>query len=480
MKTMSGLDTMSWILLIVSLACAALAGCVQGTVYDGNRYPIKELEIQLTNEATGKVMTVFTDEIGKFRFFPVFNGQYNLTASRYSYDDLEMTFEKNMDLYVVKEAVMANRSTVVVHEFEPPSLEPMRALDPNLATRGFTVYLPPSYMVEPDRRYPTIYLLHGNTHDNLSYFAPYHPLGIGLNLQSLMDDLISRGVAQELVLVVPNGELPDTWIEGNWRGSFFVNSVHNGEFETFVAEDLIDCIENNTDHCLWDDGDEGYRVIPSGESRAINGMCMGVLGALNMVLHYPGKFAAVAANFGLASLNEFIFPFSEGVIPFMVRYFDDPEVQEFVDTRIGALYQAFDGEHFPDNEFPIELGPDGEVIMTMVEDSFDPQGPEVELWSSFFLRYDPYTYLSEHPETIAGLSFYLDCGDHDSLQLYENNMAFSALLEDLGLEPSLSLGPENRHFFELYPNMSHVGLESDDRVQKALAFLANHLSGDDL
>ncbi|MFC1889950.1 alpha/beta hydrolase-fold protein [Thermodesulfobacteriota bacterium] len=466
---------------IVSLLGLILGGCkVHGIVYDSNNYPIKGIQVQLTDMSTGEVMVGITNGEGEFNFNPVSDGQYRLTASRYGYQDLVKTFDKVLDDHLVKDAVMVNKSTVMVHRFEPPSLTPMKEIEPEIAVRDFSVYLPPSYQLMADKHYPVIYLLHGNGHNHLSYFNPYDiQLGLGTNLQSIMDELIAHGLSQELILVIPDGNLPLTWVPSVNRGSFFTNSAYNGDFERFVAEDLVDCIENNADHCLWDDSDFGYRVIPSGGSRAIDGICMGGLGALNMGFHYPGRFAAVACNFGLATLNEFIFPFGEGVDPILTKYFGDEDFAEFVNQRIEAMFAAFDGEHYPDYILPISFGPEGEVIMTMVENPEDPEGPLVELWSHFFLRYDPRFYLMDHPEAIEGLSFYLDCGDHDSYQLWDNTAAISAALEDLGLEPSLSLGPENRHFYEIYPNLAHVDFETHGRVVKALTFLANHLDGDE-
>jgi len=400
-----------------------------------------------------------------------------VTASRYAYCDLEATFEKREDAYLVKDAVMANRSAVKVHRFNPPALAPMREIAPDIAARAFTIYLPPSYGVMEDRRYPVIYLLHGNTQNHLSYFGTYSG-GFGLNLQSVLDELASPNGYREVILVVPDGDLPESWMhQASHRGSFFVNSAHNGAFETYVAEDLVDCVENNADHCLWNTSDEGYRVIRARQSRGLHGMCMGALGAMNMALRYPGKFTAVVGNFGITSLNEFIFPYSGDVEPLMVGYLKEPDLQEVMDTRLATLAPSLDGEHYPDNEFPIFLGPDGEVLMTMVEDPENPVGPQVELWSAFYLRSDPYTYLAEHPEAIEGLSFYIDAGATDEFQLFENNSAFSALLADLGLAPSLDIGPESRHFFEIYESLSHVDHITFHRIRKALEFLLNHLKG---
>ena len=249
----------------------------------------------------------------------------------------------------------------------------------------------------------------------------------------------------------------------------------NGAFETYVSQDLIECVETNRDNCLWDGRDEGYRVIPSGASRGVHGICMGGIGAMNMALHGPGRFAAVASNIGPVSFDQFIHPFQAELDPLLDQLRHDPDFLVFLVERMKAVYMALDPEHFPDNEFPVWFGPLGHMNMTYVTDPENPSGRPVELWSNFYLDNDPYTYLAEHPEAAEGLSFYLDCGSGDDLQLYDNNAAFSALLEDLGLPPSRDLGPDNRHFFEIYPSKHHVDEEVKERVMMALTFLARHL-----
>lgn len=366
---MRGVHRTAWILFTLLLSLAVESGCIHGTIVDSHDYPMRHLEVQLTDLETGRVMVGRTNDDGKFLFFPALDGRYRITASRYAYCDLEASFEKREDTYLLKDAVMSNRSSVKVHRFNPPSLAPMRDIAPDIATREFTIYLPPSYGVMEDRRYPVIYLLHGNTQNHLSYFGTYSG-GFGLNLQSVLDELVS-----------PNG------------------------------------------------------------------------------------------------YKEFILPHSGDVEPLMVRYLKEPDLQELIDVRLVSMAPSLDGEHYPDNEFPIFLGPEGEVLMTMVEDPENPEGPEVELWSNFYLRNDPCTYLAENPEAIEGLSFYIDSGERDEFQLFENNSAFSALLADLGLEPSLDIGPANRHFFEIYPSLSHVDHITFHRIRKALEFLLNHLKG---
>ena len=59
---------------------------------------------------------------------------------------------KNLKL----DLVMENRSRVEFRTFAPPSLAPMMAVSPEIAVRQFAVYYPPSYDLEPTKRYPII------------------------------------------------------------------------------------------------------------------------------------------------------------------------------------------------------------------------------------------------------------------------------------------------------------------------------------
>jgi len=467
--------TIRWAgLLVLALLFAGCSptGCIQGGIVDGNGYPVKGLKVTITNMDTHKQLVTHTDSYGNYLYtFPPL-GSYTLSASRYGYEDLTLAFDYMGGTLELKQRVMANLSTVEVFTIQPPSLASMETVQPDIASRDVTVYLPPSYREISDRRYPVIYYLHGNGQNNWTFFREYSV--VTMNLQSLMDELTGTGQIPEAIMIVPNGDLPLDWIESPWRGSFFTDSSVNGKFQTFVAEDLVDCMEHNADHCLWPDSDEGLRIISDGASRGIVGLCMGVIGALNVALRYPGQYAAVANNFGPVSLNEILFPFGEGVEPIVMQLIDNPQFEEFALERLKAVYPALDPEHYPDNKLPVELGT-GEIVLTTDVDPTNPGGPEVELWSNFYLDNDPYTYLAAHPEAIEGLSFYLDCGDHDTLQLWDNNAAFSALLESLGLPASLEMTPENRHFFEIYPNLGHVDMEGQSRVIKALTFTANHL-----
>lgn len=142
--------------------------------------------------------------------------------------------------------------------------------------RSFLVYLPPSYQdtATPERRYPTLYLLHG------SPGSEYDWIRGGKAVQSA-DTLIGLGKIPELIMVFPdgNGRNGET---SEWGNSFDQKQL----MENFVALDLVHFI------------DQTYRTIPTPGYRAIGGFSMGGFGAMNIAVHHPDIFGSVIALAG--------------------------------------------------------------------------------------------------------------------------------------------------------------------------------------
>jgi len=146
-----------------------------------------------------------------------------------------------------------------------PSLKGNLLGDP--VEQSVAIYLPPSYDASPEKRFPTLYLLHGFTGTN-KIWTGY------LRLQSLMDDLIKRGESRELIVVMPNG-----W--NAYKGAFYANSTVTGNWEDYIYRDLVQNIDTN------------YRTIPRAESRGIAGHSMGGYGAMTLAMRHPDVFSAV-------------------------------------------------------------------------------------------------------------------------------------------------------------------------------------------
>jgi enterochelin esterase-like enzyme len=150
---------------------------------------------------------------------------------------------------------------------------PAPALHSNLletpTIQSAAVYLPPSYDLQPDRRFPVIYLLHG-------IFDDYGVWIEIVRVPEILDRLIANGEIPEVIVVMPNA--------GNrYGGGYYRNSPVSGNWEDYIAEDLVTQV------------DAQFRTIPSVESRAVVGHSMGGYGALNLAMNRPGVFSVVWA-----------------------------------------------------------------------------------------------------------------------------------------------------------------------------------------
>ena len=147
-----------------------------------------------------------------------------------------------------------------------------RALEGNLEgdspDRDVTVYLPPSYRTEPARRYPVVYLLHGyaGTDENWT--------GRQANLPESADKLAAAEQLHEMIVVMPNAFTLH-------KGSMYSNSVTTGDWETYVAYDLVAYIDGH------------YRTIADRESRGLAGASMGGYGAIRIGMKRPDAFSSL-------------------------------------------------------------------------------------------------------------------------------------------------------------------------------------------
>ena len=147
------------------------------------------------------------------------------------------------------------------------------------APRDYTVYLPPSYDVSSERRYPILYLLHGMLDDNHCWVNPERG-----GLQSVADELIAQGKACEMVIVTPcaGGEA-----NKDWNGYF---NMRGWNYEDFFMKEFMPFIEQE------------YRVYNDRGHRAVAGLSMGGGAATSYSQRYPDLFCACYAMSALMDI----------------------------------------------------------------------------------------------------------------------------------------------------------------------------------
>jgi S-formylglutathione hydrolase FrmB len=143
-------------------------------------------------------------------------------------------------------------------------------LEGDSADRAVSVYLPPSYGADQKRRFPTIYLLHGLGGTESTFLEPR------AELQQSADRLAAAQGFNEFIVVTPNAFT----LHG---GSLYTASTTTGDWERYVAEDLVAYIDTN------------YRTVAQRMSRGIAGHSAGGYGALRIAMKRPDVFAHVYA-----------------------------------------------------------------------------------------------------------------------------------------------------------------------------------------
>ena len=134
--------------------------------------------------------------------------------------------------------------------------------------RDVTVYLPPSYASDQNRRFPVVYLLHGYGGREDTFTTRL------ASLQESGDRLaIAQGFSSAIV-VTPSAYTLH-------KGSMYSNSPTTGDWERFIAEDLVAYMDKN------------YRTLPSRLSRGLAGHSMGGYGALRIGMKRPDVFGAL-------------------------------------------------------------------------------------------------------------------------------------------------------------------------------------------
>jgi enterochelin esterase-like enzyme len=129
--------------------------------------------------------------------------------------------------------------------------------------RPSAIYVPPGY--EPSRRYPVVYLLHGMRGSPSSIFR-------GLRLATVADRLIAAGAAPFIAVLPVAGPKvrPDS---GEWAGVW----------EDYLVRDVVPWV------------DEHLPTIASARGRALEGLCAGGFGAVDMGLRHPGIFGTLGS-----------------------------------------------------------------------------------------------------------------------------------------------------------------------------------------
>lgn len=157
---------------------------------------------------------------------------------------------------------------------KPVTIERIRVNSPAIAgnlegesaDRDVIVILPPGYAASKRQRYPVVYALHGYSIGAEQWAKEIHVPGS-------IEGAFGKG-ARPMIVVMPDSKTVH-------NGSMYSRSPTTGDFETFVARDLVAAI------------DAKYRTIPRRESRGLIGHSMGGYGASRIGMNHADVFGAL-------------------------------------------------------------------------------------------------------------------------------------------------------------------------------------------
>jgi len=145
-----------------------------------------------------------------------------------------------------------------------PGLEQRRFASAVAGTEvTYHVWLPPGYGDEPDRRYPTLYWLHGSGGGDAGLVP----------LARLFAGWVRSGELPPLVVIFPNGMPQSMWCDA---------ADGHLPMETVVIRELVPHV------------DATLRTIATREGRVVEGFSMGGYGAARFGFRFPELFRAVS------------------------------------------------------------------------------------------------------------------------------------------------------------------------------------------
>ena len=329
-----------------------------------------------------------------------------------------------------------------VHEIESEALRDNALGDPN--RRPLWVYVPPGYDEEPDRRYPSIYVIQGLT-GQLDMWRNRMPFR--RNFPELADGLFASGDSPPALLVYV-----DCWT--SIGGSQFLDSPGTGRYHTYLCDEVVAWV------------DERYRTLAAPEHRGISGKSSGGYGAMVTPMLRPDLFGGLATHAGDALFENCYLPeFRESVRALRDEY-EGSYDRFWEDFRTRPAFSK-DSDHFLLDSWCMAACYSADDDGT-VRPPFDVATGELieDLWERW-LEKDPVRMVARHAEAVRGLrAIYIDAGKKDEWYLDLGAEAFRRAVADAGATDV---------FFELF-DATHMGIEY--RYPIGVKYLAERLSPD--
>jgi S-formylglutathione hydrolase FrmB len=255
--------------------------------------------------------------------------------------------------------------------------------------KDIQIILPPGYNEQDTVTYPVVYFLHGMFSNQSGY----------PQVNSVLNTLYNNNLISEFILVKPDGS------SNPYYGSFYSNSLLNGNYEDYIVDDVINYVEST------------HKVKPGRENRFIMGHSMGGFGAMKIALKYPEKFRGVAAHSGPLDFNNF-----DAQLPYILQENggSPPYIYHPNSGVFSILFFAMAGAFSPNlsNNYSVDIPLDENgVFINSIMEKWMEHNPSGLINS--LINYTP--------------AIYFDCGTLDELQLFIHNTGFRDTLDITGI-----------------------------------------------
>ena len=268
------------------------------------------------------------------------------------------------------------------HVVESEALRDNPLGDPS--ARPLWVWVPTGYDEQPERRYPSVYVIQGFT-GQLDMWR--NRLALRPTYLELIDDL-------ELPCVVV---FVDTWT--SLGGSQFVDSAATGRYHTYLCDEVVPWV------------DARYRTLAAREHRGIQGKSSGGYGAAVTAMLRPDLFGGFASHAGGGLFEVSIRPFFRVVARTLRDLYGGSVERWLEDFRSRpALSRENDGHLLLQWAFSAAYSRDGAIRLP-----YDVATAQVipELWESW-LAWDYPALVPRHADALRSLlAIYVDAGTRD-------------------------------------------------------------------
>ena len=310
--------------------------------------------------------------------------------------------------------------------------------------RPVYVYTPPGYEDEPDRRYPSVYVIQGLT-GQLDMWRN-RKFGQPSALEALDDWFAASGREPAIVAFV------DAWT--SIGGSQFLDSPATGRYHTYLCDEVVPFV------------DARYRTLDVAAHRGIAGKSSGGYGAMVTPMLRPDLFGGLVTHAGDALFEACYLPDFRTAARALRDRYDGSYDAFWADLRSRpGRSERTDGDLL--NVWCMaacySADPDGTVQLP-----FEPTTGRLrpEIWDRW-LAWDPVRMAGAHGDALRGMrGIWIDAGRSDDFFLDLGADAFRMELEAIGV------GGE-RLRFELFDG-THSGI--DWRYPEAIGWLAERLA----